>query len=36
MTKGDKFCNFPHRYDEVTGKSEIRNEVGGSTKIYIL
>ena len=31
----DKFCSFPHRHGEATGKPDTREETGGSTKTSI-
>ena len=31
----DKFCSFPHRHGDATGKPETRDETGGSTKTSI-
>ena len=31
----DKFCSFPHRHGEATGKPDTREETGGSTKTTI-
>ena len=31
----DKFCSFPHRHGEATGKPETRDETRGSTKTSI-
>ena len=31
----DKFCSFPHRHGEGTGKPDMREETGGSTKTSI-
>ena len=34
-TTKDKFCSFPHRHGEATGKPDTREETGGSTKTTI-
>ena len=31
----ERFCGFPHRHDETTGKPETRDETRGSTKTSI-
>ena len=31
----ERFCGFPHRHGEATGKPETRDETGGSTKTSI-
>ena len=31
----ERFCNFPHRHGEATGKPETRDETCGSTKTSI-
>ena len=31
----EKFCSFPHRHGEATGKPETPDETSGSTKMSI-
>ena len=34
-SKKERFCSFPHRHGEATGKPETRDETGGSIKTSI-